>query len=257
MLKKLFIFFCILCIAALAAIYFFGSKLISTGIQKGVVTLGPSITQTTVELDSVDLSLLSGKCTLKGLAIGNPEGYRDANLFYLGQIDIDLDLQSLTSDKIIINKIHILQPEISYEQELTSSNVKKLINNVNEFTKSEESSAKPAATEEPAQEDAASKQVVIKDLVIDEGKIYASLLGAGLELPLMKIEMQNIGEGETSYAEVLNEVLMEVLNVIGPAIKDSTKSLGDIGNITDLENITTGNESIDSAVKGIKNLFGK
>ena len=61
MIKKIFLFLVILAVAAVAGIYFFGSSVLNKSIKAGVETFGPEVTQTSVTLDAVNLSILSGK----------------------------------------------------------------------------------------------------------------------------------------------------------------------------------------------------
>ncbi len=59
---------------------------LGTGIKTVVETLGPEMTQAQVTLSSAKISLLSGDGRLKGLVIGNPEGFDTENAFALGEI---------------------------------------------------------------------------------------------------------------------------------------------------------------------------
>ena len=61
------------------------------------------MTKTSASLEDVDLSLFSGNIALKGLKIGNPQGFAAPNAFELGQISVKFDPKSLLTSKIIIN----------------------------------------------------------------------------------------------------------------------------------------------------------
>lgn len=242
MLKKIFFTLLILFVAAAVAIFFFGSKLLNEGIRQGVETFGPKVTQTPITLETVDLSVLSGKGTLKGLYVGNPEGFKNENIFELGQIDVEVDIESLLTDRIIIKEIIIRKPVISYEKQMRSSNVSALMANIEAFTgpakespattvasapegapaiEGDATTTQPAATESAAAEPAApAPQVVIKHLLIEGGSIYVGVLGVGQTIPLPTIEMNNIGAGDErmSPAEMINLILNKVVTSIGPAI---------------------------------------
>jgi len=215
MIKKILLGLVLLAVLAVAAIYFVGSSALNKGIKSGVETYGPKVTQTDVTLADVNLSILSGSGTLKGLNVGNPEGYKSENIFALGQIDLKVDTSTVFSDKIIIDHIIIKKPEISYEKTFTSSNVKELMENIEAFTG-------PASTDEP-ETGGAKKQVVIKKLIIEDGTIYVGALGVGQTVALPRIEMDNLGEGDDSMtmAEVMDLVLGKVLQSIGPAIANA------------------------------------
>ena len=254
MIKKIFLFLVILAVAAVAAIYFFGSTALNKGIKTGVEKYGPEVTQTSVRLDDVDLSILSGNGTLTGLYIGNPDGYKSENIFALGQIEIDVDARSVFGDKIIINKIIIQKPEISYEKTLMSSNIKTLLKNIEAYTDSADENA-PEPEEAAPAEDGSAKQVVIKQLIIEDGTIFVGLMGAGTTVPLPRIEMNNIGEGgnKKSMAEVIDLVLTEVLKSIGPAIADAGNLVGEGGKAA----LEQGEGALEKATDSIKGLFGK
>ena len=53
-------------------------------IKTGVETLGPKITQVSIKVDAVDLSVLTGAAKVKGLIVGNPSGYKTAEAIKLG-----------------------------------------------------------------------------------------------------------------------------------------------------------------------------
>jgi hypothetical protein len=254
MIKKIFLFLVLLAVAAVAAIYFFGSSVLNKGIKTGVEKYGPEVTQTPVRLDDVSLSILSGNGTLSGLYVGNPDGYKSENIFALGQIEVDVDTSSIFSDKIIINKIIIQKPEISYEKTLMSSNIKALMKNIDAFTGSADENAPGAAEAAPA-EGGSSKQVVIKQLVIEDGTIFVGLMGAGTTVPLPRIEMNNIGEGgnKKSMAEIIDLILTEVLKSIGPAIANAGDLVGEGGKAA----LEQGEGALEKASDSIKGLFGK
>jgi hypothetical protein len=264
MIKKIFFILVVLILAGAAAIYFLGSGAINKGIKIGVETFGPKITQTPVTLDKVKISILSSSGSLQGLNVGNPEGFESENIFALGQIDVDVEISSVFSDKIIINKIHIKKPEISYEKTLTNSNVKQLMKNIEAFTGPSE--GKP--TENAPEEDTgAQKQVVIKQLIIEDGTIFVGVMGVGSKVSLPRIEMNDIGEdgNKKSMAEVLDLVLTEVLKSIGPAIanagtliQEGGKAAIDAAQKAGLNKVDdAAKDAVNKASESIKGLFGK
>ena len=257
MIKKLLIGIVVLALIAGALVYFLGSSALNKGVKHGVETFGPKVTQTSVTLDTVNLSVLSGSGTLKGLNVGNPDGFKSENIFELGQIDIEIDKGSILSDTIIINKIHIFEPGISYEKRLAGSNVKELQKNIEAFTGPKEVTAE--------EDSGSSKNLIIKELVIDGGTIYVGVLGVGQTIPLPRIEMSNLGqEGtETNAAEVINEILGKILTNIGHAIAsagDLGKEAANVLKTQGLENagqaVEQAGEAAGKAAEGIKNLFG-
>jgi uncharacterized protein involved in outer membrane biogenesis len=259
MIKKIFLILVLLVVIVAAAIYFLGSSALNKGIKRGVETFGPQVTQTPVTLDSVNLSVLSGEGTLSGLIVGNPEGFKSENIFALGQIDIAVDKGSLLSDKIVINKIHIRKPEISYEKTMKTTNVKELMKNIEAFT-----GPSSDTTDEPSS--GAKKQLVIKQLIIEDGTIYVGALGIGQTVALPRIEMNDIGEGgnKTSIADVLDLVLGQVVKSIGPAVANvgklvegGGKAILDAAQQQGTEKVgEAAGEAVNKATEGLKSLFG-
>ena len=243
MFKKLLLVLVLLLVGGLGLVYFLGSNALNTGVRKGVETFGPRVTQTDVRLDAVDLSVLSGAGTLKGLYVGNPEGYRSENILGLGQIDLEVDTGSVFSDKIIIDTIHIRQPEISYEKTLRSSNVKDLLANIESFT--------GPAGETPPTDSAGQgpkKQVVIRKLIIEDGTVFVGLMGTGSKVTLPRIEMEDIGAGDpVSLADATQLVFDRVVQAIGPAIADAGQLVQEGGEMVLETAKERGQKAIDSA----------
>ena len=256
MFKKRLIGFALLAVIIVAAIYFAGSSVLNKGIKSGVETYGPRVTQTPVTLEDVQLSILSGSGMLKGLHVGNPEGYKSENIFALGQIDLKVNTRSVFSDKIIIDHIIIKRPAISYEKKLTTSNLKKLLENIEQFTGPSSEPEAETAEEEKA---GTKKQVIIKKLLIEDGTIYVGALGIGQTVPLPRIEMENIGEdgNEMTMPEVIDLVLSKVLQSIGPAIASAGELGGAAVDVLKTQGLDKVGQATDIVGEGIKGLFGK
>jgi hypothetical protein len=256
MFKKRLIGFALLAVIIVAAIYFAGSSVLNKGIKSGVETYGPRVTQTPVTLEDVQLSILSGSGMLKGLHVGNPEGYKSENIFALGQIDLKVNTRSVFSNKIIIDHIIIKRPAMSYEKKLTTSNLKKLLENIEQFTGPSSEPEAGTAEEEKA---GTKKQVIIKKLLIEDGTIYVGALGIGQTIPLPRIEMENIGEGgnEMTMPEVIDLVLSKVLQSIGPAIASAGELGGAAVDVLKTQGLDKVGQATDLVGEGIKGLFGK
>ncbi len=256
MFKKRLIGFALLAVIIVAAIYFAGSSVLNKGIKSGVETYGPRVTQTPVTLEDVQLSILSGSGMLKGLHVGNPEGYKSENIFALGQIDLKVNTRSVFSNKIIIDHIIIKRPAMSYEKKLTTSNLKKLLENIEQFTGPSSEPEAGTAEEEKA---GTKKQVIIKKLLIEDGTIYVGALGIGQTIPLPRIEMENIGEGgnEITMPEVIDLVLSKVLQSIGPAIASAGELGGAAVDVLKTQGLDKVGQATDLVGEGIKGLFGK
>src|SRR5580765_4153722 len=101
-MKKLFIRLLLLLVflvlVGIVWVHFF----LDSTIKRGVETYGPQFTKVAVKLESVNLSLLSGGCSMKGFLLGNPEGFQSHSAIAVGSTAIAINPASMLSDKIVI-----------------------------------------------------------------------------------------------------------------------------------------------------------
>ncbi len=88
---------------------------------------GSAMTGCRVEVVSLALGLLAGRGRIEGLTIANPEGFSDADVFRLGEIEIKLDLKSLVRGPTVIEHVFIRDVEVFFEMdERRRSNVQEI-----------------------------------------------------------------------------------------------------------------------------------
>ena len=244
----------LLVVAVGASIYFLGSI-----VKKGVETVGPQITGTEIKLDSATLSLLSGSGRLKGLLVGNPEGFKTASAIKVGAVSLGVAPRSVFSDKVHVKEVRVEAPEITFEGGLKGNNLSRLLDNVQAASGS---SDKPGAT---AKDKTSSKKLQVDDFVISGGKINLSIdagpLGAkSATVPLPEIHLANLGSGPDGItsADLTAKVLKELLQAAIPAAEKAVVDLS--------KGVTTGvvkeagktaTEGVEKASKGIGELFKK
>jgi hypothetical protein len=226
----------LLILGVLAAIVVVALLVISfslgTLVRQGVNRVGPELTKTSVTLQEARLSPFSGTGTLRGLQVGNPEGWGAGNAFSLGEVHIELQPRTLWKDAVVIDSLIIQRPEFVYEQRLTGgSNLKQLIDNIRQAIGSpaERPIGEP---EEPP------RRFIIKQLRLEEGLVRVGLGVAGAEVPLPTLAYENLGvqEGGLTAAQIAQVVLSDVLGrVIGVATSKGILSLpgGAAGEVLD------------------------
>ena len=164
---------------------------LDSAIKHGVEKIGPMVTKTDIKLDSVSLSLLSGSGKVKGLVVGNPEGFKTPSAIQVGSASLALQPGSLLSDKVVIKSIVVQGPEITYETDLKSSNLKKLLANIDAATGGDKQTAQ-TKSDKPA------KKLQVDDFVISGAKVHLSLTimgGKSATFPLGDIHLSNLGQG--------------------------------------------------------------
>ncbi len=163
-------------------------------IKAAVNTYGPGITKTDVMLGDVNLSLLSGQAKLKDFFLGNPKGFQSPQAMKVGSITVDVDENTLIKDTIVIKRIEVIRPQITYERTARTDNFQAIVNNITQSAKS----GKPTSGKTPSGKSASKKKFIIKDFEIKGGQVQlaASLLGQekSLVTRLPDIHLTDIGE---------------------------------------------------------------
>ena len=248
-MKKLALVAAVLLFVAAVAIFVVGSN-IGTIVKKGVETVGPKITGTSITLGGVELSPSSGSGTIKDFVLGNPEGYKSAFAIRLGEATLEVDPRSVLSDKIHIKRVAVSNPEITIEGGLGDNNLKKILANIDAFTASEKS--------QPATESGSKKKLQVDDFLLSGAKVevkFSMLGGKGLSVPLPDIHLTNLGasgDGITA-GELTKTVFNSVFEQVIPAV---TKQLAQIGNLGKGAVEGVGG-AVDKATKGLGDLFKK
>jgi uncharacterized protein involved in outer membrane biogenesis len=217
-------------------------------VKAGVETMGPKVTGTSVTLENVKISPFSGQGALGGLRVANPGGFNTPNAFELGEVSVSIDTGSLRSDTIVIREILIDAPEITFEGDLSGSNISAIRKNVEAF-----SASKPAAKEqEPTPEEPAKpgKKVQIDRFALKNGKVElaATLVkGQVVTVPLPDIELTDIGKdsGGATVADAVNQVFPAVYKAITDAVLSAD------------ELVKESIEAVEDAAKGVRDTAEK
>lgn len=194
-------------------------------IKTAVNTYGPKITKTEVSLSDVGISIFTGETKLKGFRLGNPKGFKTPHAVSVGSIYVDVDEKSLTGDTIIIDKIEITAPEITYEKTTNTDNFQALLNNV------KSSSSTAETSKEPSGGDKNGKKIMIRNFIIKGGTVNlaaSSVLGdRSISAALPDIHLKDLGKetGGTSPAKAFEKIFAALYKEI--TSPDVTKALSE------------------------------
>ncbi|MEI6167484.1 MAG: AsmA family protein [bacterium] len=194
---------------------FFGGAV----VKRSVNTLGPAVLGVPVSLQDARFMPMRGQLRLSGLHIGNPKGFKTEMLLDVGVIDMELNMASLFSDTIEIRKIQVNDPQITFEQGLTRSNLGAYLDQLSGGKK------EPAT---PADKTQSGRKVVIDELTLTGGKVKLSVtaaMGLSAPIPLATVTMKNIGResgaegtGIADIVRIITEAVMKtVVDAIGGA----------------------------------------
>ena len=223
-MKKILIIIPVLIIVLILALGFSLNSIVKHGVE----TLGPRALGAEVKLRDVDISLFSGKGQLKGLFIGNPQGFTSERAFMLKEVRVALNVKSVFSEKIIVDEIYIDALDITYEKGGRSDNIKTILNNIKKFSGVSEAKAGKETAAEPKGEE---KKIQINRLTIKNGKVHMSMTalgGEGLNLDLPDIDMKDIGKDKegTTLAKAMEQVFGKLNTNIGSTVSGSLKDIG-------------------------------
>ncbi len=234
---------------------------VGTIIKTSVNTLGPQVLGVPVSLEHASFYPLKGEIRMRNLVIGSPdeEKFGTNAIFRLGGLSVDLAMKDILAGDVHIRDITITGPEVWYQKTLTSSNIGRLLEILEEKYPPNDSKDK----DKPETKKGESKPVVIDHFLFDEGYIGSNLF-IGKKIPLLKIELTDIGKDGAFMPgqiviilvkNILSSVVSLVANVGGAAVD----AVGDVGGAA-VDAVGTAGKAavgaVGSVAKGIGSLFG-
>ncbi len=229
-------------------------------VKAGIEAAGPKVTGTTVTVESVNLSLLTGEGRVKGLVIGNPKGYQSLSAFKLGDARAKVNVRSALTDKLIIEEIVVDAPDVTYEVVVAGSNIAKIQEHVSAFGKS---FGAGGSAPKPAQDvDAHQKKVQINHFIVRNGRVNASTIGRSMTVPLPDIHLRDIGKEsggvtfEKAAAEAfaaINKSVVQSVSGAGKFLEKGAEAAGEAAKSAGSEAEKAGSKALED----VKGLFGK
>lgn len=233
-------------------------------VKMAVNTYGPEITGTEVKVGGVGISLFSGEAKLEKFLLGNPAGFKSPSAMKVGSIDVQVDESSLPTNTIVIKKVEVVGPEMTYEEKGKTNNFSALLANVEKNVPQGESTQKGPEKQGPG------KKLIIDDLIIKQGKVDLAvdmpggiLGGKQISADLPDIHLTDIGKntGGSSPAAVAKQIFETLYakitapDVIG-SLNDQLKKLG--GSVTQAVGgaAQEGVQQATGAVEGVEKAAG-
>lgn len=251
-------------IVVVIAVIIFGLSNLGPIIKKAVNSYGPKITKTELHVNDVGVSIFSAEAKIKKFFLGNPAGFKAPSAIKVGSVLVDVDEKSLSKNTIVIDRIEVIRPEITYEKKGKIDNFNTILNNITQTSNSEKRSKK---------EDT-GKKLIIRNFIVKEGNVNLELSVYGLgdkkiDVPLPNLHLKDIGKKKNgaSPAEAFKEIFAALYGKItSPAVTDVlNKQLNSYGvnlnslgadAIKQLEGGTDKAEGLKDVGKKIKGIFG-
>ena len=224
----------------------------------------PSVLGVPVTVEKVSFSALRGTLDIRGFEIGNPEGFDTPYLLHADRVHADLLVREIFLGRCHIQNILVLGPRVWYHRKLTESNLSVLLDGLDSRAKKEkEEKDKSKGKDKGKKKSGKKSSVVIDHFLFDEGTVGIKM-GAGVEVPLAKVELNDIGKDgafmtaqivRVIFGAVFDSVLHAVTAVSGAAV-DAVGTVG--GAAADAVGAAAGTvgDAAGSIIKGVGSLFG-
>ena len=191
--------------------------------------VGSMITGTKVDVKSISIRPLAGSVKVNGFTVGNTPDFHNPVAIKVGNLLVAVNTASVLTDKIIVDHLEVTDVAIDMEYSLSKgSNLDAILKNVEKNTGADKKKAE-AEKKDSAKEDepAKQKQVVIRKLILKNSKVTISsgMLKTSMSIPLVPIEMENVGEG-TDPAGAIKEVMVRIIAEIGKGITSGADAVG-------------------------------
>jgi hypothetical protein len=222
-------------------------------IKSAVETYGPKYLGVDVRLGSADISLTEGTGELRGLVIGNPEGFDGPHAFSLSAIKVGLDPLGQSETLIKVRTIEIDSADLAMIAKGRDTNLQALMANLTSDSTSETA---PAAEETAGPE----PKIIIENFAFTNARtsLSSDILGnKAVEIPDIRLT----GIGEKSQGVTIREALKQLLK---PIVQASTEALAKESlNVDELK--AGAKERLDEELKervgtdleGVKGLFDR
>lgn len=211
-------------------------------VKSAIERYGSEMLQARVSVDSVEIQPADGRGVIRGLVVGNPPGFRTAYALRVTEIEVVLDLSTLTQPVITLKKINVLAPEVVFEKSGNLTNFDVLQANIKTYL-----SAAPSQAREV--NGTAGRKLIVDELLIGNprAQVAATILGnktVGIKLPGIALRDVGRAAGGLSPGELGQEVAnaLKTRWVASVNFADLKRSLG---------------KTLEDAGNAIKGLWGK
>ncbi len=215
-------------VVVLVSLYFS----LGTLITQAVNTLGPKIIKAEVVLKETEIDAQSGKGTMRGLKVGNPEGFNTESAMQVEKIHLAIDINSITEEVKVIKEIAIEAPEVTYELGGDGSNIDAIQKNVDAFMA--EYGVTSSEPEKKELKKANDIKLIIENFYVRDGKINISasfLGGKTLTVPLPDIHVKDIGKEKNGATP--GEAVKKMIGALKDGILQAVAplNLGKVGDV--------------------------
>lgn len=187
-MKKIAAFIVVLALLVAGGVWWLNQNM--DGLIKGAIEkYGSEMTRAKVTVGAVEIKPADGRGVIRGLVIGNPAGFKTAHAMQVAEVEVAIDIGTLTGGVITVKKIGIKAPNIIYEKGDALTNFDAIQKNIADYLG-------PADKKE---KDAGGKKLIVEDLSVTGAKAEASaafMNGKTVAVGLPDIALKNLGKSK-------------------------------------------------------------
>lgn len=235
-MKKIGIALLLVLAGSAGALYWLSGNMNSL-VKDAIEKYGSAMTRATVKVAAVEIRPGDGRGVIRGLIIGNPAGFKTVHAMEVGEIEIAIDIASVTREVVTIRKIAILAPDIVYEKGETMTNFDVLQKNIADYV---------GPTGKP---DSDGKKLIVGELSVRNAKIQVSagfLKSRTVAMSLPDIGLHNLGKARDGVSP--GELGQEIVTALRQKLM-ATVSFDHLK--------TSAEQHLDKAGSAIKGWFGR
>lgn len=207
---------------AIVTVYLSIGSVITTAIEE----YGSAITQSQVTLRETEFSPTTGETELFDLSVASPTPFKAQPAFLSPRIKMQIDPQTVNEDVIVIKRLEVEAPEITYEITKTGDNLRVLRSHIQEAKTVEanggDNSSHPGS----------SKKFIIDDLYISNAVVIveaAELSGSKATVIMDNLHLQDLGRAENGLypAALIERIYTPLLQATTVAALSTDLNLAD------------------------------
>ena len=204
-------------------------------IAKNVLEKGaPLVLGANVTVERIHIEPFNGRVEITDLIIENPsESYSSDYAIKLGDIIADVDLGTVTKDKIRIEEMFLKDVDVVYETYVISSNLQDILDNVKKLDTAEKKEKEEEKQEGGKEEKAKTLQVDRIELDNVGVTVQAKGAAAGLPIAVSMDPLTNLGTDEEGITpvgltlRVLGAIVTTAIKTAGGSVSDAATAIGE------------------------------
>ena len=215
-MKRALIIGIVLLLAVIVGIGVFLYNSIDSIVEAAIEKHGSRVLGTQVSVGSVDISLKSGRGTIRDIEVANPDGFSSGEMFTLREATVDINVKSLNRDPITIDEIRISAPDVRVEMNERGGS------NVAAVKKAVEAYQSGSAPKDRKQDSGFEKRFRIEKLEeertalgADIREVYSEAKGSGFDVKIMRqvVRLRKLEPAERAEMEELLDIYRQAIGM--------------------------------------------